>query len=111
MEGTRRHNEQEIDGLRQYGKLDESVERTLREAVVTKRVCDFTVCGDFMRRHVQLWQVKSPAQISAECERVEAFWPEPHDWPSDDWENATTPFRLAMQKRTWLETPCGLSSE
>jgi hypothetical protein len=101
---NRRHNDQEIAELRRLGSLAPNVERLLREADVSQKACDLCVCGEFTRRHVQLWQVKTPAQVSAECERIEQLWPEPEDWPAPkDWDKAVREIRRVWETTTLHE--------
>jgi hypothetical protein len=54
--------------------------------------------------HFHLPEVKTPQQISAECERIEQLWPDAKDWPAPkDWKKAQREIRRAWEKRTLYE--------
>src|SRR5207244_1812020 len=104
-EKNRRHNEQEVASLRRLGSLAPELERELCETDLSNDGRCICVSSNFTGSHlVQLRQVKTPAQITAECERIELLWPEPQDWPEpEDWAKAEKEIKRAWERRTLYE--------
>jgi hypothetical protein len=62
--------------------------------------------------HFHLPEVKTPEQISAECERIEQLWPEAEDWPDpDNWQRAGEEIRRAWERRTLYEAALELARD
>jgi len=100
LEEKRRRDEQEIARQKESGLLrnGETVWREYHKP-----------SGAWAYFHVKLPQ--TPAQIRAECERIQGMWPEPQDWPSEDWETAKREIIRAWEKRTLYEAALELIRE